>query len=357
MVLSLGYENTESESKFFILYKNKNYSNLISKIFKQKLQKKLLEVELNTIKTAYSTKYSIIFRNLLFFKFNKDMWNINFEFSSKKQMFKLVNFEISPITKIMLNNENIPLTFAFKVGKYQATRDQIFELCDYSKLLKSMLPYLRTGLSISHNNTTETKIFGQEFLWLYKTKIGANRIHDYEDNVKLSSSLKTLTLFDKVLPFKTSLSLTNQISFKNSFVYPKKGNNVNNIHEYRDNHVLSSYSLNSRLVGLNILSEDYLLDNGVKFYIQNTSTLRLTNIPYLRDSDILSRIEPYCALETFFVPNQQTKFKYVFSTGISLKVADYMFIDFSLFSTEKNTKLDKNLINRFRIHLELATSF
>ena len=98
------------------------------------------------------------------------------------------------------------------------------------------------------------------------------------------------------------------------------------------------------------------INNGNNFYIQNTTFLRVSDLPIIRNFDLTKKIMPYFALESIFIPRNSSNFKdffkFIYNFGISLHLKDRLFVDFSfLTGATKNISIKKKYINSFRIKL------
>jgi hypothetical protein len=372
MGFKIGYNNTESDSKFYCRYQYNKYYILLSKLTKQSNIKKPLVLDFHITKSATELKYGLNFRHFFYYNFfDKNLWTFNLDLSTKKKMIKFVNFDILPIIKLSASNTDIPLTLSLKHGKYQGSREQIFENYDYSQVLKSMLPYHRTGLNLSHMRYYDFNFLNRDVLFIHKYKLGYNCIHNYEDNLKTSISFKTL--FDiKEFKFFT-LGLSNEIVIKNSFINPiskYKSSQVND-KDFNPHHITSFFECRSKILGFNILNDDKTIDNGVKFYIRNNTIVKLKDIYLIKQNDLFNRLNPYMGIETLFYPikkenghnnnipslDWKNSFKFVFTAGLSIQVNNYMSVDLSFYTWAKNTpKLNKNMLNKFRVNMEISTN-
>ena len=98
------------------------------------------------------------------------------------------------------------------------------------------------------------------------------------------------------------------------------------------------------------------INNGNKFYIQNTTTFRMSELPIIRYFDLTKKIMPYFSLESIFIPRKSSNFKdffkFIYNLGISVQLKDSLFVDFSfLTGATKNISIKKKYINSFRIKL------
>lgn len=399
MVFKLGYNNTESESKLYFRYEYKQYNLLLYKFLKHQsliaLNNKPLIVDFNIIKSATTTKVGTIFKNILFFNFNNysifkgnnnnninnnnsNVWSLDLDIATKRKMIKYVNFDILPIIKLSFNNVNIPLTINIKTGHYQGSKEQIFDNYDYSLVLKSLLPCFKSSVSIV--NTNSYLLRSNDILFLYKLKLSGNKITNYESSIKGLISLKAI--FD-LKQFKLfTLNVCNEMKLRNAYIIKTNNSNKNKVNNKLDvntNHVTSTYECKSKICNFNILNDNdnKIIDNGLNYFIQNNLILKLKDLPLFKQNEMLNRINPYLGIETIFHPllsfnndnhkNKRHSFdfnnylKFIFTVGVSLQINEYVSIDLSFYTwTLKNSKQqtnkDDNIINRFRVNLEISTN-
>ena len=387
----IGYDHTDSGETFYIKYPFKKYPQLISSITNQELINKPLIFEFNQTKSLYSLKYSMKFQNIFSYRLGRQnsddflqLLNFNLQLATETKMIKLINFDVSPIIRLSFQNSSstLPFTCAFKLGKYQASRTQNFESkdvesVDFSKLVKSMLMHYRTGLSLSYNKDFTGDLFGKIFENSSKIKLCFNRIHNYEDNLKLTATHKTFFDLYKEFNYFLKLRISNEFTVKRSFIRPssnlfgsqekKSKNTFPNSSIYKEHHVLSGYNCHSKLLEISLLNTENSIDNGCDFVIQNVFTTRLKEIPIFKNNEVLSRINPYFSLETLFLPNQlnspdgfktlkdlKKTCRYVYTAGLSIALNDYMHIDLAFYSgASENVKIKKELLNRFRININI----
>jgi hypothetical protein len=390
----IGYDHKDSGESFYIKFPFKKYPQLLSLITKQEIKDKPLIFHFNQTKSLYSLKYSMKFHNIFSYRLAENnsenllqLLNFDLQLSTETKMIKLINFDVSPIVRICFNNisTNLPFTCAFKFGKYQASRIQKFEsrdveAVDFSKLVKSMLLHYRTGLSVSYSKDFSGNLLGVLFENSSKIKICLNKIHNYEDNLKLVTSLKTYFDIFKEFNYLFKLRLSNDFTIKKSFIRPdtniygnnrylNENKNINPSRStlYKEHHVLSGYDCHSKLLEISLLNTENSIDNGCDFIVQNVCTVRLKEIPIFKNNEVLSRLNPYFSLETLFLPNQiklgnefhfvrdyKKTFRYVYTAGLSLALNDYMHIDFAFYSgASHNVKIKNELLNRFRININI----
>jgi len=362
MVFSIGYDNTESESKFYITYKYKKYGEIISKLLNIYPIQKQLEVEFNTIKSPFSMKYAFSFRNIFFYKFANSLWTMDFELFSKKKAVRMVNFDVLPGVKFSFSNNsnNFPLTLNIKHGRYQASRDQIFEKYDFRQIIPSLLPYSATSVSAVHTNYRELKLINDKKLFMiYRAKIGMNKIHLFEDNIKLSGKYKFLFAFNVFDKF--DINFTNETLLQKSFILKSNKDHIKP-------HILSGFDCFSKILGMNIISSEqsHVLNPGTTVCLRNNLTVRLSNFSFFKDNDIAKLIEPFFSLETIFLPFTDKKnlsevtvmdyFRFIFTFGISLKIADSAYLDFMFYTSGINVPVKQDNINKFRLQLDISTN-
>jgi hypothetical protein len=363
MVFKIGYNNTESESKLYFRYEYKKYNILLNKFLNQNLNNNNslpLIIDLNIIKSATTTKIGTTLKNILQFKLlDNNIFTLDLDLSSKKKIIKYVNLDILPLIKFTLTNNNNNIELNLKTGKYQGSKEQLFNNnYDYSNILQSLLPYNKSSLSLKYTNDY---ILYNNILLLYKYKITLNKINNYENNIKGLISLKTIFDINNFNLF--TLGISNEIKLRNAIIYKynKNKNKINNT--INSNHITSTYECKSKILNLNINNIDNntnIINNNDNntYYIQNNLILKLKDLPFIKQNELLNRINPYIGIETIY-PN----FRFIYTLGIALQINEYMSIDLSFYTWTnnkyKNNKKDKerdNIINRFRVNLEISTS-
>jgi hypothetical protein len=388
----IGYDHKDSGETLYLKYPFKKYPLLISKITGQEGINKPLIIKLDHTKSPYSLKYGAKFQNIFYYRLNQSndkdnsllqLLNFNLYLSQKSKLIKLVNFDVSPIIKLSMQNISsyFPFSLSFKCGTYQASRIQHFDSAEYeyydiSKVLKSMLPYFRTGVSLKHNRDFEFNFLNKKFDVMTRHIMALNRIHNYEDNLKLSTGVKIyFDIFEEVKKLFL-LRVCNEFTIKKAFISPYKnlkskfGNedSTNISKKVKEHHVLSGYECHSKLLEMNLLNIENVIENGSDFYLQNQITFRLKEIPYLKDNEILTRVNPYFSFETIFLPlykkvgnkdknyeiDFKNSFRYIYTLGLSIALNEYMHINFALYTgASENAKIKKEHLNRFRITLSL----
>ena len=146
----------------------------------------------------------------------------------------------------------------------------------------------------------------------------------------------------------------------------KKTKGNNKYKTYDEHHLLSRFECHSKILEMNLLNTENIIENGSDFYLQNVAKIRLKNISIFKNNEVLSRLEPYLGFETIFLPefittsNNKHKFdivnsfKFIYSIGLSLKLLENVYIDFAFYSrASNNMKIKKSLVNSFRITLSM----
>jgi hypothetical protein len=358
MAFGLGWDQ-ENESNYFCYYKNKRYGNYISELFNFPRIERELDIRCNVTQSAFSNKYGLHFNNIFFFPLFKKYWTIHFEMASKTKNMKLVNFDFTPMFILTFTNEEIPLNFKFKYSHLEASKTQLIAQHDYSSVLQSILPYHRIMCSINHSNMQS---FRNNVEMIYKNKIAYSKIFGFEEAVKCSGTVKFLYK----IPFMNyfSLGLSNETILKKSFIF-------NNSYSQRirkvGNHIKSLYDCNSKLINISIRHNEKVIESSSDLVLQNISFIRINDIFFLKNYELLSRIEPFIGFETILTPeigklNTKDDFKnslYAFlNLGFSIKLNENIRINLCMktFNLTENCKIDKQQIGKFRINLDLNYS-
>lgn len=275
---------------------------------------------------------------------NDNIYKFNLEIAKKSKIINSINFEMSPLLKISLNN-----LIKLKYGNYHGSNYQpiLFNnklsnnktQYDFSTIFPSMIPYRRFGLSFntSFYNTNKNNV--------HNLKISYNKIFDYESNIKFSNILKSNYIFN-VSNF-CNIFFSNELIIKKSFVFLKK---------VKYNHLFSNYHIKSKIVDMSIEQKNNEINNGNNFFIQNVSYFRLCELPLFKHFELFKKIMPYFSFESFFIPRKSSNFKdffkFIYNFGVSLQLKDNLFVDFSFFTgATKNISIKKKYINSFRIKL------
>lgn len=369
MVLKLGYDNTESENKVYVTYRNEYYAEFLSRFLKEPRRiNRPLELEISKVNSAFGIKYQALFKNFFFFRRGNQVFSFNAEVSQKYKMMKLVNFDISPHLKLSCTNNKLPITLSLKRYSIQASRNQVFEGNDFSEVLGSLLPYNVSSISVDHSKSYDFWLFKTNQLFLYKFKATLGSIQNLQDYIKLTFGYKTIV--DIPLPIDWfSIGINSENYIKRSF---KRQSNWGastlddhpNIHHHdkhlvKQCHVITNFECFSKLLGINILSKDGEFDNGVNFYLQSHNSIRIKNIKLFRDYEILNRLEPYLGFEFVYRPiteKLRKNFIMIGSLGFSLKVQEGMYLDFMIKSWSFNSSIDHKKINKFRMGIEFSTN-
>ncbi len=362
MPLKFGYDNTESENRLYLTYKNLSYSNILSRIIGEERRiNRNLEFEISKVNSAMGLKYLAVVKNFFFFSFKKQVFSFDAEFAQKYKVSKMVSFDISPSVKISCKNNKIPIILSAKQYTIQASKNQVLlDGNQYSKVIPSFLSYKVTALSLSHYNNKDFKLFGMNNVFLYRFKLSCGKIENFEDFIKLSLGYKFLLNIPLPLDlFNLSFHMENRI--KKSYAFDNlKDKAVNDKYQINANHVITNFDCFSKLLGVNILNKEGIVDNGVNFYVHSISHLRLSNIKLFRDYDLLNKIEPYVGIEALYRPiDNETEFKkklsLIYTFGFSLKLQEYLYIDFMLKSDSYNSHIEHSKINKFRMGVEIST--
>lgn len=366
----LGYDQLDNGEKIYLKKSLKYYGKLINKITKQDLPNETSIIKFNKINSSTGSKYALKFKNFFFFKMNQYSYNhhpkkkfknstntnhsqnnsdsetnniyrFNLEIAKKSKIIKSINFNMTPLITISLNN-----FFKLKYGNYEGSRNQTILFnnkinnieYDFSSIFPSMLPYKRLGMTIN-KNFIHSENFMENF------NISYNKIFDYESNLKLSTIVKSFHLFKFGDYFNANFY--NEFIIKKSFIFSKK---------VKINHVFSNYFIKSKLIDMYIEQKNKEINNGNNFYIQNITSIRFNELPILKWFELTKRIYPYVSLESFFIPkyslNFREFFKFIYNFGFSFNIKDNLFIDFSILTgASKNINIKKKFINSFRIKL------
>ena len=272
------------------------------------------------------------------------IYRLNVELSKKSKIINCINFEMNPLLKLSLNN-----LIKFKYGCYQGSSHQpvLFnniisnnkEQYDFSSVFPSMIPYKRIGVSFNKN------FYSSTLRNMHNLKISYNKILNYESNIKISNILKSNYIFN----FQNfcNILFSNELTIKKSFVFFQKTNY---------NHLFSNYHIKSKILDMLVEQKSNEINNGNKFYIQNTTTFRMSELPIIRYFDLTKKIMPYFSLESIFIPRKSSNFKdffkFIYNLGISVQLKDSLYVDFSfLTGATKNISIKKKYINSFRIKL------
>jgi hypothetical protein len=275
---------------------------------------------------------------------SSSIYKFNLELAKKSKIINSINFEMSPLLKVSLNN-----LIKLKYGNYHGSNFQSILFnnklsnnktqYDFSTIFPSMIPYQRFGLSFN------TSFYNSNKNNAHNLKISYNKIFDYESNIKFSNILKSNYIFN-VNNF-CNILFCNELFIKKSFVFLK---------QVKYNHLFSNYHIKSKIVDMSIEQKNNEINNGNNFFIQNISYFRLCELPLFKHFELFKKIMPYFSFESFFIPRKSSNFKdffkFIYNFGVSLQLKDNFFVDFSFFTgATKNISIKKKYINSFRIKL------
>ena len=222
-----------------------------------------------------------------------------------------------------------------------------------------MLPYSKSALGIEYFHRDNYNFLNNPLFSIIKVKGAYNKIHSFEDNIKILSSIKSIYEINNLTDhFK--IQLTNQLNVKKSFIGildRKKKNDT------KDNHITSGFDFRSKILGINFMERESIIDNRSDFIIQNHFELRLKDFEFLRKRNI-AVFEPFIGFESIIVPhynrekiNWETSLKFIFNAGISIRLNEHMTFDISLFTKAKSQpEIKPNLINRIRINVNINSN-
>lgn len=393
--IQLGYEQMDNGEKIYAKIPLRFYEKFISAISKQNIPNQKSVLKFYKHSSSSGNKYALKFHNFFYFKINQESLNnhnkirsiknnndknkiikdnkkedcnknenqnetnnneinsssscdniykFNLEIAKKSKIINSINFEMSPLLKVSLNN-----LIKLKYGNYHGSNYQpiLFNnklsnnktQYDFSTIFPSMIPYRRFGLCFN------TSFYNDNKNNAHNLKISYNKIFDYESNIKFSNILKSNYIFN-VYNF-CNILFYNELFIKKSFVFLKK---------VKYNHLFSNYHIKSKIVDMSIDQKNNEINNGNNFYIQNVSYFRLCELPLFKHFELFKKIMPYFSFESFFIPRKSSNFKdffkFIYNFGVSLQLKDNLFVDFSFFTgATKNISIKKKYINSFRIKL------
>ena len=391
--IQIGYEQLDNGEKIYAKIPLRFYGKFISAISKQNIPNQKSVLKFYKHSSSSGNKYALKFHNFFYFKINQESLNnhnkirsiknsndkinkiikdnkkedgdknkiqnepinneintsssiykFNLELAKKSKIINSINFEMSPLLKLSLNN-----LIKLKYGNYHGSNYQpiLFNnklsnnktQYDFSTIFPSMIPYRRFGLSFN------TSFYNSNKNNIHNLKVSYNKIFDYESNIKLSNILKSTYIFN-VYNF-CNILFCNELYIKKSFVFFKK---------VKYNHLFSNYHIKSKIVDMSIEQKNNEINNGNNFFIQNVSYFRLCELPLFRHFELFKKIMPYFSFESFFIPRKSSNFKdffkFIYNFGVSLQLKDSLFVDFSFFTgATKNISIKKKYINSFRIKL------
>lgn len=394
--IQLGYEQMDNGEKIYAKIPLRFYEKFISAISKQNIPNQKSVLKFYKHSSSSGNKYALKFHNFFYFKINQESLNnhnkirsikngndkinkiikdnkkedgnknenqnetnnneinsssssdniykFNLEIAKKSKIINSINFEMSPLLKVSLNN-----LIKLKYGNYHGSNYQpiLFNnklsnnktQYDFSTIFPSMIPYRRFGLCFN------TSFYNDNKNNAHNLKISYNKIFDYESNIKFSNILKSNYIFN-VYNF-CNILFYNELFIKKSFVFLKK---------VKYNHLFSNYHIKSKIVDMSIEQKNNEINNGSNFFIQNVSYFRLCELPLFKHFELFKKIMPYFSFESFFIPRKSSNFKdffkFIYNFGVSLQLKDNLFVDFSFFTgATKNISIKKKYINSFRIKL------
>ena len=393
--IQLGYEQMDNGEKIYAKIPLRFYEKFISAISKQNIPNQKSVLKFYKHSSSSGNKYALKFHNFFYFKINQESLNnhnkirsiknnndknkiikdnkkedcnknenqneannneinssssydniykFNLEIAKKSKIINSINFEMSPLLKVSLNN-----LIKLKYGNYHGSNYQpiLFNnklsnnktQYDFSTIFPSMIPYRRFGLCFN------TSFYNDNKNNAHNLKIRYNKIFDYESNIKFSNILKSNYIFN-VYNF-CNILFYNELFIKKSFVFLKK---------VKYNHLFSNYHIKSKIVDMSIEQKNNEINNGSNFFIQNVSYFRLCELPLFKHFELFKKIMPYFSFESFFIPRKSSNFKdffkFIYNFGVSLQLKDNLFVDFSFFTgATKNISIKKKYINSFRIKL------
>ena len=397
--IQIGYDQMDNGEKIYAKIPLKFYGKFISAISKQNIPNEKSVLKFYKHSSSSGNKYALKFHNFFYFKINQETLNnhnkirsiknnndkinkivkdnkkedsdkneiqkessnneinssslssscdniykFNLEIAKKSKIINSINFEMSTLLKVSLDN-----LIKLKYGNYHGSNYQpiLFNnklsnnktQYDFSTIFPSMIPYKRFGISFN------TSFYNSNKNNIHNLKISYNKICDYESNIKFSNILKSNYIFN-VYNFCKVL-FYNELFIKKSFVFFKK---------VKYNHLFSNYHIKSKIVDMSIEQKNNEINNGNNFFIQNVSYFRLCELPILKHFEIFKKIMPYFSFESFFIPRKSSNFKdffkFIYNFGVSLQLKDSLFVDFSFFTgATKNISIKKKYINSFRIKL------
>jgi hypothetical protein len=333
----------------------RNYERWMSKFTNQTYEPTPLTLGLKMEHSSNFKKWDLTFKNLFFYNINNNLWEIDLLLNYTTKKIKYINFDVYPNYKLTFTSDTVPLKLTLKHGQYQSSRNQDIVGHDFSKVIQSMLPYSKSSISckLLYGNTFW---FGKDHLSLYSyAKAGYNKIHKYEDNLKLSGSVKAVYENNTFTDLFT-------IQLSNRFTVKKSLPGVFDTRNFEEPHITSGYDFNSKILGFNILETESVIDNRNNFMIQNLFELRLKNLWFLKLRN-LNNFEPFICFETLFVPhytegniNWTNSLKFIATTGVSIRIQDYLTFDISLYTMAKSTpSIKPSLVNGIRININLES--
>ena len=192
--IRLGYDQLDNGEKIFIKFPLNFYGQFISKITKQYIPEEKSVLKFYRLSSSSGNKYAFKFNNFFYFKLHQEqytkrkyynsiehtnndeekneqdikndkIYRFNFELAKKSKIINSLNFEMSPLIKITMNN-----FLKIKYGNYFGSNNQpiLFNnflsnnniinnktQYDFSSVFPSMIPYKRVGLSFNKTFSSE----------------------------------------------------------------------------------------------------------------------------------------------------------------------------------------------------------
>ena len=252
--IQLGYEQMDNGEKIYAKIPLRFYEKFISAISKQNIPNQKSVLKFYKHSSSSGNKYALKFNNFFYFKINQESLNnhnkirsiknnndknkiikdnkkedgnknenqnetnnneidsssscdniykFNLEIAKKSKIINSINFEMSPLLKVSLNN-----LIKLKYGNYHGSNYQpiLFNnklsnnktQYDFSTIFPSMIPYRRFGLCFN------TSFYNDNKNNAHNLKISYNKIFDYESNIKFSNILKSnyiFNIFENIIRF------------------------------------------------------------------------------------------------------------------------------------------------------------
>ena len=338
--IRLGYDQLDNGEKIYIKFPLNFYGQFISKITQQNIPEEKSVLKFYRLSSSSGNKYAFKFHNFFYFKLHQEqlakrncknqecinnntneenkendskndkIYKFNFELAKKSKIINSLNFEMSPLIKITMNNflkikygnyfgsNNQPILFNNLISNNNNTNRIQY---DFSSVFPSMIPYKRIGFSFNKTFSSENNI--------HNLKLSFNKIFEYESNIKLSNILKSSYIFNLSNYF--NILFSNELTIKKSFVFHKK---------VKYNHIFSNYHIKSKIVDMNMEQKNNEINNGNNFYIHNLTYLRFFDLPILKHFELTKKIMPYCSLESFFIPRKSSNYKDFFKLYCNISI-------------------------------------
>jgi hypothetical protein len=350
--------NTDFGNNHFGISQNfRNYHHYISKLTDQTYTPTPLTLRLKMTNSTDFSKWDLRFKNLFFYNIGSNLWKLHFHLNFTNKKIKYINYDVFPNCKAIFSSDTVPLKFTLKHGQYQASRNQNIVDYDFSKVIQSMLPYNKSGASLQYLFRDNFWLGRDPVYILGRTKVAYNKIHNYEDNIKLSGSVKCIYELQRLTDLFT-VQLSNQVNVKKSFL------GMLDSRQFTEPHITSGYDFRSKILGFNFLERDSVIDNRIHFMAQNYFEIRLKDLWFLKSRNI-AVFEPFVGFETLFVPHYDStgskllynySLKFILNTGLSIRLNDALTFDISLYTYAKSTpSIKPDLVNRIRININFSS--